>query len=192
MSDTDAHPALRDAAARILDQHGLELEEITVHRRSGTTEARLVVDLPEDQLGSADLDTVSAAATALNELIDADESLLGPGPSLLEVTTAGVDRPLTTPRHFRRSRGRLLAITTEGGQQHRARLLAVEDELLHLRQEPGRDDRGRPVRLPKGTPERFELSIGEVAAAVVQVEFDPPADLEQLLAGTDTTVKKES
>src|SRR5699024_7071065 len=119
-------------------------------------------------------DAVADASRALSEAVDADDAVLGSTPVLLEVTTPGVDRELTAPRHFRRSRGRLLALTVADGTRYRARLLAVDGEDLHLRQEPGRDDRGRPLKPPRGTPERPVIPIADVTAARVEVEFDPP------------------
>lgn len=193
MSSLDPYPALREAAERVLAAHGLVLEEIQVRPRSGMPEVRLVVDLPEDELGSVDLDTVAAATSELNAEVDADDALLGPDPALLEVTTPGVDRPLTAPRHFRRARGRLVQLRTTAGEEHRARVLAVtdEDEIV-LRPEAGRDDRGRPRRLPAGTPERLRIPAAAVDSAQVQIEFDPPADLERLLDEATTTAPKES
>jgi ribosome maturation factor RimP len=182
MSALEDHTDLREAAAAVLDAHGLVLEEVELGRESGMPRLRLVVDLPEDRLGSADLDTVAEASRELSARIDADDSLLGPEPVLLELTTPGVERTLTEPRHFRRSRGRLLRLRTEADVEHRARLLAVDGEVLRLRQEPGRDERGRPRKLPAGTAERLELPLADIASARVEIEFDPPEDLEQLLA----------
>lgn len=182
MSGADAHPALQEAARSVLSQHDLVLEELVVRPRPGGPEVSLVVDLPEDRLGSADLDAVAAATTDLNAVIDADDSLLGPDPAVLEVTTPGVDRPLTAARHFRRARGRLLVLSRHDGEVHRARMLVVrEDGTLVLRPEPGRDEKGRPVKLPKGTPDRLEISVDDVEHARVEVEFDPPEDLEALI-----------
>lgn len=193
MSDLDghsAHTALRDAAVRILAAHDLVLEEIVVTGPRSMPEVRVIVDRPEDQLGSADLDVVATASRELSALVDEDDDLLGPDPVVLEVTTPGVDRQLTQPRHFRRARGRLLSLSADG-TDYRARLLAVVgDDVLVLRQEPGRDDRGRPLKMPPGTSERLEIPAAEVTSAQVQVEFDPPADLAQLIA--DATPSKES
>lgn len=183
MSASEQHPELREVAGGILERFGLVLDDLVVRPRNGTTEVRLVVDLPEHRTGSADLDTVAEASSAISEQIDANDSLIGPGPSVLEVTTPGVDRPLTTARHFRRARGRLVLLRTVDGAEHRARVLGVDDdEMLRLRQEPGSDERGRPRRIPKGTPEQLSIPLTEVDSARVQIEFDPPADLEQLLA----------
>lgn len=109
MSALEDHTDLREAAAAVLDAHGLVLEEVEVGREGGMPRLRLVLDLPEDELGSADLDTVAEASRELSARIDADDSLLGPEPVLLELTTPGVERALTAPRHFRRSRGRIAA-----------------------------------------------------------------------------------
>lgn len=187
MSALDDQTILRERAATVLAPHGLVLEDVEIRRGGGMPQVRLIVDLPEDQLGSADLDTVAVASRELSELVDADDSLLGSEPVLLEVTTPGADRPLTAPRHFRRSRGRLLSLSTADGTTYRARLLGLEGDLLRLRQEPGRDDRGRPLRRPAGTAERIELPLAEIATAQVEIEFDPPADLAQLLADAEGT-----
>lgn len=186
MSALDDLTILRDAAARVLDAHGLVLEDIET-RSGAVPQVRLIVDLPEDQLGSADLDTVAEAARELSEMVDADDTLLGSAPVLLEVTTPGVDRTLTAPRHFRRSRGRLLALTTADGSAYRVRLLGVDGEQLSLRQEPGRDARGRPLKRVAGTSERLQIPLSDVATARVEIEFDPPADLAQLLADAEST-----
>lgn len=192
---------VRDAASQILSRHDLVLEDAAVHERQGTTEVTLVVDLPEDRTGSADLDTVAEASREISELLDEDESILGPGPSLLEVTTPGAERTLTLPRHFRRSRGRLLTIARADGtaadgsaadgsaagrtgtaeKSLRARLLAVaEDGTLTLHPEPGVDDRGRPRKLPKGTPEFLAVPPSDIVSARVEVEFTPPPEQAQL------------
>lgn len=198
MSALDDQTILRETAERVLSAHGLVLEEVEIRRGGGMPQVRVIVDLPEDQWGSADLDAVAEASRELSEAVDADDAVLGAEPVLLEVTTPGVDRELTAPRHFRRSRGRLLSLTTTDGTALRARLLAVRDDGLHLRQEPGRDDRGRPRKLPPGTAERLVVPLGDVAAARVEVEFDPPTDLAQLLADAEdaapdhTAATKES
>ncbi|MDN5899336.1 MAG: ribosome assembly cofactor RimP [Brachybacterium sp.] len=187
MSALDDQTILRETAIRVLDARGLVLEDVEIRHGGRMPQVRLVVDLPEDQLGSVDLDTVADASRALSEVVDADDAVLGSTPVLLEVTTPGVDRTLTQPRHFRRSRGHLLALTVADGTSYRARLLAVHGEDLHLRQEPGRDDRGRPLKRPQGTIERPVIPIADVTTARVEVEFDPPADLAQQLADAENT-----
>ena len=198
MSALDDQTILRETATRVLGTHGLVLEDVEIRGGGGMPQVRLIVDLPEDQLGSVDLETVAEASRELSELVDADDALLGSAPVVLEVTTPGVDRALTAPRHFRRSRGRIVSLTTEDGTTYRARMLALDGDRLLLRQEPGRDDRGRPLKLPKGTAEQLQIPLTAITTAKVEIEFDPPADLAQLIADAEaaatdhTAVTKES
>src|SRR5690606_3018349 len=62
MSALDDQRILRQTATRVVDAHGLVLEDVQVRHGGGAPEVRLIVDLPEDRLGSADLDTVAAAS----------------------------------------------------------------------------------------------------------------------------------
>ena len=192
MSAPGDRTILQQRAQEVLARHGLVLEDIEQRRSGGLPLLRLIVDLPPDQLGSADLDTVAEASRELSELVDTDDALLGPSPVLLELTTPGLDRPLRAPHHFQRARGRLLTLTAADGTAYRARLLALEDEVLQLRQEPGRDERGRPRKRPVGTPEHLALPLAEVVSAHIEAELDPPADLAELLAAAAATDPAES
>lgn len=174
--------ALRTAIEPVLVEFSLILEDMSVRARSGQTELRLVVDLPDDALGAPDLDTVADASEAISSVLDEREDLLGEGPTMLEVTTPGLDRPLSDERRLRRARGRLIELPEQSSYAGlRARILDVASGQVLLRSEPGRDDRGRPLKAPAGTPPHPVLSVDEVAGARIVVEFDPPTDLEDFL-----------
>ncbi|MFC0676148.1 ribosome maturation factor RimP [Brachybacterium hainanense] len=175
MNDEQTIPNLDGPVSSILAGHELVLEELAMRRRGGALEIRVVVDLPEDRIGSADLDTVAEASREISELLDADESLIGPGPSVLEVTTPGAERPLTEPRHFRRARTRLIRLVRTDGTELLARLEDVDGDVLRLRPQRPLDSRGRPQRLPEGTPEVLDLPIADVERARVEIEFSAPA-----------------
>jgi ribosome maturation factor RimP len=94
---------------------GLDLEEVTVTAAG----RRSVVRVAVDRDGGVSLDDVAdvsrVVSDALDELDAAEPGLLGTS-YVLEVTSPGVDRPLTAPRHWRRSSGRLVkAVLREGG-----------------------------------------------------------------------------
>ena len=61
-----------------------------------------------DRDGGIDLDAVAEVSRAVGAALDADPDAM-PGTYVLEVTTPGVDRPLTQPRHWRRAKGRLVS-----------------------------------------------------------------------------------
>ena len=96
-----------------------------------------------------------------------------PRPYVLEVTSRGVDRPLTAEKHYRRARGRKVELTLSDGSQLTGRLGEIRDGTVRL-----------VVR--EGARANFsirELPIDDIAKAVVQVEFSPPNQRELELAG---------
>ena len=84
--------------------------------------------------------------------------MLGEAPYVLEVTSPGVSRPLTLPRHFRRNVGRLVALTLTGGGQAEGRLVAADPDGVRVRVS-GDDAAGRA------------LPYDQIERAGVRVEF---------------------
>src|SRR5690606_13771679 len=92
-----------------------------------------------------------------------DESeLMGEQAYLLEVTSRGVDRPLTLPRHWRRNSGRLVKVTLVEGGVVTGRVGGSNDESVEL------DVDG----------ETHEVVYTDVAKALVQIEFNRKDDNE--------------
>ena len=149
---------------------GYDLEELVVRPAGQRSVVRVVVD--RDQ--GVSLDDVAEVSRVLSEVLDAQDEALGRSPYVLEVTSPGVDRPLTAPRHWRRNVGRL--VTVEVGaerarEQVTARLLRVEDDGVVLAVEKGGAKKGQ-VRRAVG--ERA-VTWSELGEARVQVEFSRPA-----------------
>ncbi|MEZ5090413.1 MAG: hypothetical protein R2719_12300 [Micropruina sp.] len=72
------------------------------------------------------LDEIADATRAISRVLDDARSR----PWTLEVSSRGVSRPLTEPKHFRRNTGRLIAVTTgEGGT---GRITGVTDDAVTL------------------------------------------------------------
>ena len=70
-----------------------------------------------DSDAGVDLDAAAEVSTALSARLDegvADE-VFGEAAYTLEVTSPGIGRPLTLPRHFRRATGRIVSITQSTG-----------------------------------------------------------------------------
>src|ERR1700709_715090 len=82
---------------------GADLEDVPVSRAGSRSLVRVIIDRD----GGLDLDAVAEVSHAVSAALDADEDVM-PGAFVLEVSTPGVDRPLTHPRHWRRARGRLV------------------------------------------------------------------------------------
>src|SRR5690606_30787530 len=103
-ADMTSREQIADLAAPGASQAGLVVDSVEVTQRGATTVVTVVVDLPDDQTGSATIDTVAQASRAISAALD--EAGVPAGAHTLEVTTPGIDRPLTTPSHFKRARTR--------------------------------------------------------------------------------------
>jgi ribosome maturation factor RimP len=147
---------------------GYEVEDVSIDPASRPP--RIVVIADGDR--GLDLDSLATLSRLASELLDQLDDSADEVPYLLEVTSRGVDRPLTAERHYRRSRGRKVALVLTDGSKLTGRLGETTDGRVRLVVV----DRGRP-------PKIRELSIDDVANAVVQVEFSPPNPLELELAG---------
>jgi len=146
--------ARRDRLMRLLEPvvvaEGLDLEDVTITSAGRRRLVRVVVDGD----GGVDLDHVAEVSQAVSKTLDAHDAL-GSDPYVLEVTSPGVDRPLTLPRHWRRAIGRLVKVETVTGAPVEGRVLAA-------------DDSGAELEVA-GATRRVEYE--EVTRARVQVEF---------------------
>jgi ribosome maturation factor RimP len=139
--------ALRDPLAAL----DLDLEAVEVTPAGKSRLLRIAVDKDD----GVTLDDIAEAARAVSGVLD-DSDLMGETAYTLEVTSRGVDRPLTEPRHWRRNRDRLVKASLADGSQVTGR---VGDS----------DDSGVTLEV-SGAVQR--LAYDDVAKALVQVEFN--------------------
>jgi ribosome maturation factor RimP len=88
---------------------GLDLEGIKVTAAGRRRLLRVIVDAD----GGVSLDTIALASRELSARLDGAPEM-GELPYTLEVSSPGVDRPLTEPRHWRRAVGRLVVVPLTG------------------------------------------------------------------------------
>jgi ribosome maturation factor RimP len=94
---------LRQLVEPVVSAAGYDLEEVTATAAGRRSVVKVVIDRD----GGVDLDAVADVSRAVSEALDAAE-VMGETAYVLEVTSPGVDRPLTEPRHWRRNIGRLV------------------------------------------------------------------------------------
>ncbi|GHE10034.1 ribosome maturation factor RimP [Klenkia taihuensis] len=152
--------------APVVGDAGYDLEDLDV-RAAGN---RVVVRVVVDRDSGVSLDDVAEVSRALSDVLDAEDDDLGRSPYVLEVSSPGVDRPLTLPRHWRRNVGRLVTATV-GGEQLVGRVVSVDDDGVVLAVEKGGAKKGQ-VRKPAGNR---TLTWAELGEGRVQVEFNRPA-----------------
>ncbi|OLT28108.1 ribosome maturation factor RimP [Nocardiopsis sp. CNR-923] len=139
----------------VLAKAGLDLEAVELTPAGKRRVLRVVVDSDD----GVDLDTVGEVSQGVDDALDASD-VMGELPYVLEVTSPGVDRPLTQPRHWRRSRGRLVRATLADGGEVTGRVTGADDQGITLDVE--------------GQPRTF--AHAELAKGKVQVEFRRDAD----------------
>jgi len=104
---------------------GLVVDDVRVTTSGSRTRVLVTVDLPEDAVGSADLDAIAKASRGIGEALDA--AGVPEGAYVLEVSTPGIDRPLTDRHHFMRARTRLVTFALTDGTSVTARIVDVDD-----------------------------------------------------------------
>jgi ribosome maturation factor RimP len=156
---------------------GYDLEELVVTPAGRRSVVRVVVD--RDQ--GVTLDDIAEVSRAVSEVLDQNDDGMGRTPYVLEVTSPGVDRPLTEQRHWRRNTGRLVAVVV-GPAGHTAevtgRITAVDDAGVTLAVEA----QGKPGA-KKRPPTPRQVPWGELGKGRVQVEFGRPGPGDDELAG---------
>jgi ribosome maturation factor RimP len=142
---------IADALRDHLSALGLDLEAVELTPAG----KRRVLRVAVDQDGGVSLDDIADATRAVSGVLD-DTDLMGETAYTLEVTSRGVDRPLTEPRHWRRNRDRLVKVSLVDGTQLTGRVTESDDAGVTL------DVAGTPTR----------LAYDEVGKALVQIEFN--------------------
>src|SRR3954447_12280392 len=106
---------------------GLVVEDVAVQAAGRRRVVRVVVDLPDDALGGVPMDAVAAVSQVLSQRLD-ETGAMGGSAYVLEVSSPGVDRPLTQRRHWLRARGRLVRVALRDGGTHPGRLTEGIDD----------------------------------------------------------------
>jgi len=138
---------------------GFYLEDVHV----ATPGSHRIVTCIVDGDASLNLDQVTSVSRVISELLD-EAPFMGETPFTLEVTSPGVDRPLTQPRHFAKNVSRLLKIIKLDGSKITGRILSNTDKDVTL-----------TVVVKKETIEET-VSFADIKRAVVEIEFNRKDD----------------
>ncbi|MDQ3401990.1 MAG: ribosome maturation factor RimP [Actinomycetota bacterium] len=148
--------ALEPIIAEAVAATGFELEQLDVQQAGRKSLVKVVVDGDD----GVELDQIAAVSRAVSAALDDNDAVLG-GPYTLEVTSPGLDRPLIRPRHWRRTRLRLVKVRPVEGAEYVARVGAADEET----------DGGVDL-LVDGEVRR--VLYAEITHAVVEIEFKQP------------------
>ena len=174
----------------------LVVEDVTVTAAGRRSVVRIAVD--RSLAGLANTDTTSfVAPLSLDEVADAtrvvdaaldSDTRVGNAPYVLEVSSPGVDRPLTQPRHLRRNVGRLVRLRLKEGAECSGRIASVSDLVIVLTPDPAADPAataGGPVEIPVDQVRdgRVIIEFGRID----EVDLDEPDDELDETDETDET-----
>ena len=136
----------------MVSRAGFVLEEVTV---TPVGKRRLVSVVIDRESSNPSLDEVTVVSKEISVILDT-YSQMGEMPFTLEVTTPGVDRPLTLPRHWKKNIGRLVKITPKQGDKFIGRISEVSENQVKLELEK----------------ELLTVDLGDVSRAQIEVEFN--------------------
>ena len=100
-----------------IESLGFYIEDITITSAGKRSMLTIIVD-GDTHLS---LDQVTVATKAISEIVE-NLPTLGNNPFTLEVTSPGLDRPLTKPRHWRKNQDRLIKIVLTDGKEVNGRI----------------------------------------------------------------------
>ncbi|MEY4970656.1 MAG: hypothetical protein RLZZ277_887 [Actinomycetota bacterium] len=151
--------ALKDQIAELitpaLQQAGYFLEDVNLV----TPGNHRIVTVIVDGESALNLDQVTVASKLVSELMD-EAPFMGETPFTLEVTSPGIDRPLTLPRHFAKNVTRLLKVTKTDGEVVTGRIASNTDADVTL-----------TVAVKKEAKE-VVVALADIKRAVVEIEFN--------------------
>ena len=144
---------IADVIGPVIAAAGMDLESVRVSAAGRRRLLRVVVDSDR----GVSLDDAATISRKLSAALDA-APVMGDFPYTLEVSSPGVDRPLTDPRHWRRAVGRLVQVTAADAGPISGRVLAADSDGVTLD--------------VAGDHRRFGYAA--LGAGAIQVEFGHP------------------
>ena len=134
------------AVTPALSALGFYLEDVTITSAGRRSMLTIIVD-GDTHLS---LDQVTSATKAIGEIVESLQSL-GDTPFTLEVTSPGLDRPLTKPRHWRKNIDRLVKVVLLDGKEIKGRIKAASEDSAIV--------------------DQSEINFAEIKRASLEVEF---------------------
>jgi ribosome maturation factor RimP len=131
-----------------LEALGFYLEDVTIISAGRRSMLTVIVD-GDTHLS---LDQVTSATKAIGEIVESVQSL-GETPFTLEVTSPGLDRPLTKVRHWQKNINRLVKVVLLDGSEIKGRIIDVSEV--------------------SATVDEKNINYSDIKRATLEIEFKP-------------------
>ena len=155
--------SLKDSLLELLtpavENAGFFLDEVQITSPGNHRTITCVVD----GVKPLNMDEVTVVSRVISEILDASP-VAGDDAFTLEVTSPGVDRPLTLPRHWTKNLTRLIKMTLNDGSVLTARLGEFNETHAKF------------VENIKGRMKNHEVAFADIKKAVVEIEFNRKDD----------------
>lgn len=149
---------IQEALTPALESAGFFLEEVQV---TSAGNRRIVTCIVDGEKG-LNLDEVTSASREIAALLE-EAPFMGETAFTLEVTSPGVDRPLTMPRHWKKNVTRLVRIVLLNGEVVTGRITGSADSSVNLVAE------GKVAK-------EINVQFNDIKRAVVEIEFNRKGD----------------
>ncbi|MEZ2391095.1 ribosome maturation factor RimP [bacterium RCC_150] len=160
----------------------LYLEDVAIQVAGSHRVVHVVVDLPQEETGGVSLDVIAEVSRALSDILDNDPYDDG-RPYDLEVSSPGVGRPLTEPRHWHRARGRMVKVNVIQGENVTGRIQSVDDDGVtvvpeHEVKKGMKPKQGEPVKIPfdRIRQGKVEIEFSHLHEAGLENEHNGPSE----------------
>ncbi len=150
--------SIEQALTPVVIDAGFFLEEVTLT----TAGNRRLVTCIVDGEKSLNMDEVTLISREISNLLE-DAPFMGETPFTLEVTSPGVDRPLTLPRHWRKNVTRLVRITQTNGEVVTGRITSSDENAVTL-------------AIEGKVSKEVVVVFADVKKAIVEIEFNRKGD----------------
>ena len=160
----------------------LYLEDIAINVAGSNRVLHVVVDLPQEETGGVSLDVIADISRVLSDVLDNDPADDG-RPYDLEVSSPGVGRPLTEPRHWHRAKGRMVKVNVIQGENVTGRVQSVDETGVTIIPEIAvkkgmKPKQGEPQILPfdRIRNGKVEIEFSHLEEAGLEPEHNGPSE----------------
>ena len=129
-----------------IESTGAYLEEVQFVRAGKKSLLTVIVDSES----GLNLDQVTEVSRLISEIVESLPAM-GSTPFTLEVTSPGIDRPLTLPRHWRKNQNRLVRVVKNDGTVVEGRIANSSETSAIIGES--------------------EVNYSEIKKALIQIEF---------------------
>jgi ribosome maturation factor RimP len=161
-SAAQARDHLVELLGPLVSDAGYDLEDVSITAAGRRSVVRVIVDAD----GGIDLDAVATVSRVISDALDADAQVDALPAYTLEVSSPGIDRPLSHERHWRRAAGRLVTVQA-GGRTITGRVVSADADGVTFAIDGAGGARGSGDRT---------IGWADLGRGKVQVEFNRSED----------------